>query len=210
MLKPYFTIKSLDNWDMIRIRSCFWFTLAHEAMVKPFSTIASSCIKLRMDFLSLHREPKEYMKKHNDAVHWAAVNRELIAYRLLKLLGISTQAIKVSDTSHNGISIKEYGANPLYIHRKGASVCDSGAVIIPGSRGSLTYLVTPTDHTEISGYSLAHGAGRKWERSVCKAKLEANTQGKPSGGQSIREESFAITITFFLRKLLKHIKTLIP
>ncbi|WP_242836573.1 RNA ligase RtcB family protein [Clostridium sp. BNL1100] len=116
---------------------------------------------------------KEYMKKHNDAIHWAAVNRELIAYRLLKLLGISTQVIKLSDTCHNGISIKEHDGNPLHIHRKGASACDSGAVVIPGSRGSLTYLVMPTAHTTNSGYSLAHGAGRKWERSVCKAKLES-------------------------------------
>ncbi len=116
---------------------------------------------------------KEYMQKHNDAVHWAAVNRELIAYRLLKALGIDTRAIKLSDTCHNGISIKEYEGNSLYIHRKGASTCDTGAVVIPGSRGSLTYLVMPTNHTEISGYSLAHGAGRKWERSVCRAKLES-------------------------------------
>ncbi len=116
---------------------------------------------------------KEYMQKHNDAVHWAAVNRELIAYRLLKLLGISTQTMKLTDTCHNGISIKEYEGNPLYIHRKGASACDTGAVVIPGSRGSLTYLVLPTDHTGVSGYSLAHGAGRKWERSVCRAKLES-------------------------------------
>lgn len=116
---------------------------------------------------------KEYMKKHNDAIHWAAINRELIAYRFLKLIGISTETIKLSDTCHNGIGIKEYDKNPLYIHRKGASACDTGAVVIPGSRGSLTYLVMPTNHTEISGYSLAHGAGRKWERSACRAKLDS-------------------------------------
>jgi release factor H-coupled RctB family protein len=31
----------------------------------------------------------------------------------------------------------------------------------------------PTDDTGVSGYSLAHGAGRKWERSMCRARLES-------------------------------------
>ena len=70
------------------------------------------------------------------------------------------------------MSVKESDSKLLYIHRKGASPSDQGAVIIPGSRGSLTYLVMPTDNTEVSGYSLAHGAGRKWERSICRSRLE--------------------------------------
>lgn len=115
---------------------------------------------------------KDYLEKHDTAVHWAAVNRELIAYRILKAFGISTQVNKLTDSCHNGIGIKEYNNKSLYIHRKGASPGDAGAVIIPGSRGSLTYLVFPTDNTEISGYSLAHGAGRKWERSLCRSRLE--------------------------------------
>lgn len=115
---------------------------------------------------------KDYLKKHDDAVHWAAINRQLIAYRILKALGISKQTIKLADACHNGISIKEYNNKSLYIHRKGVSPGDVGAVVIPGSRGSLTYLVVPTDNTEISGYSLAHGAGRKWERSMCRSRLE--------------------------------------
>ena len=44
-------------------------------------------------------------------------------------------------------------------------------MIIAGSRGSLSYLVMPTEHTQKSNYSLAHGAGRKWERSSAEAKL---------------------------------------
>ncbi|MFZ5988249.1 MAG: RNA ligase RtcB family protein, partial [Bacillota bacterium] len=115
---------------------------------------------------------EEYMSKHDHAVHWAAINRELIAYRILKALGVGAQAIKLVDCSHNSVSIKECDGRLLYIHRKGASPSDAGAVVIPGSRGSLTYLVMPTDNTEISGYSLAHGAGRKWERSMCRSRLE--------------------------------------
>ena len=39
-------------------------------------------------------------------------------------------------------------------------------VVIPGSRGSYSYLVEPiVENLEKSGYSLAHGAGRKFSRS---------------------------------------------
>lgn len=115
---------------------------------------------------------EEYLAKHDNAVRWAAVNRELIAYRILKALGVSAHAVKLVDSSHNSITTKENDGVLRYIHRKGASPSDAGAVVIPGSRGSLTYLVVPADVTETSGYSLAHGAGRKWERSMCRSRLE--------------------------------------
>lgn len=115
---------------------------------------------------------REYLSKHDNAVHWAAINRELIAYRILRALGISIQTMKLVDSSHNSVSSKECDNKLLYIHRKGASPSDAGAIVIPGSRGSLTYLVMPTDDTCVSGYSLAHGAGRKWERSMCRSRLE--------------------------------------
>ena len=115
---------------------------------------------------------KEYLSKHDDAVNWASLSRDLISYRILKAFGVSPQTTKLIDCCHNSVSVKESDSKLLYIHRKGASPSDQGAVIIPGSRGSLTYLVMPTDNTEVSGYSLAHGAGRKWERSICRSRLE--------------------------------------
>lgn len=114
----------------------------------------------------------EYLSKHDNAVRWAAINRELIANRILKTLGISKQAVKLLDSTHNSVSIKEWDNKLLYIHRKGASPSDAGAIVIPGSRGSLTYLVMPIESTLESGYSLSHGAGRKWERNMCRARLE--------------------------------------
>lgn len=113
-----------------------------------------------------------YMTQHNDAMKWATYNREIIAVRLLSALGMNIAAKKILDNIHNCISPKRVGDDIQYIHRKGAVVADKGAVVIPGSRGSLTYLVKPSMDTTISGYSLAHGAGRKWERSMCKKRLE--------------------------------------
>lgn len=117
-------------------------------------------------------EGELYMTQHNGALEWAAHNREIIAFRLLKATGISVEAAKMLDNVHNCVSLKTTGDKIQCIHRKGAVVADRGIVVIPGSRGSLTYIVKPSDDTAVSGYSLAHGAGRKWERGMCKGRLE--------------------------------------
>lgn len=117
-------------------------------------------------------EGELYMTQHNEALEWAAHNREIIAFRLLKATGISVEAAKMLDNVHNCVSLKPTGDKIQCIHRKGAVVADRGIVVIPGSRGSLTYIVKPSDDTAVSGYSLAHGAGRKWGRGMCKGRLE--------------------------------------
>jgi release factor H-coupled RctB family protein len=43
--------------------------------------------------------------------------------------------------------------------------------MIPGSRGTFSYLVNPIGDHYQNAYSLAHGAGRKWKRSDTKAHL---------------------------------------
>ena len=45
-------------------------------------------------------------------------------------------------------------------------------MVIPGSRGDYSYLVRPiADNAAAALFSLAHGAGRKWQRGECKARL---------------------------------------
>ena len=44
-------------------------------------------------------------------------------------------------------------------------------MVIPGSRGDYSYLVQPLPGTPQALFSLAHGAGRKWQRSECRACL---------------------------------------
>jgi release factor H-coupled RctB family protein len=58
-----------------------------------------------------------------------------------------------------------------FLHRKGAAPSDQGAVIIPGSRGTCSYLVKPIGDQEANLWSVAHGAGRKWGRNECEGKL---------------------------------------
>jgi release factor H-coupled RctB family protein len=112
-------------------------------------------------------EAKEYLIAHNQAIAYANESRQMIAKRLSKAIGFDENIHLVSATAHNSITPTKRG----WIHRKGATPTDQGAVIIAGSRGSRSYLVMPTNETALSNDSLAHGAGRKWERSSAKAKL---------------------------------------
>ena len=48
---------------------------------------------------------------------------------------------------------------------------DGDIVVVPGSRGSLTYLLKPTGDGESHAWSLAHGAGRKWARSGTRLRM---------------------------------------
>jgi len=112
-------------------------------------------------------EATEYLRKHNKAIEYASKSREIITKKLLKAIGFGERCEWVSDTAHNSILKTDDG----WLHRKGATPTDKGFVVIAGSRGSLSYLVLPTRETEKSNHSLAHGAGRKWERSSAEAKL---------------------------------------
>lgn len=113
------------------------------------------------------QEAEAYLLAHDKAIDYAKQSRKEIAIRLLKAIKLETEVKTVSDTAHNSILKTEEG----WLHRKGATPTNKGAVIIAGSRGTLSYLVMPTEQTKKSNYSLAHGAGRKWERSSAEAKL---------------------------------------
>lgn len=111
---------------------------------------------------------EKYMIKHNNALLWAMRNREIVGEKLMNHLGFSGDRKMIIDCKHNFIEKR----NDIYIHRKGAVSNEIGPVIIPGSRGDLTYIVIPTNNKEMSAFSLSHGAGRKWPRNICKARLK--------------------------------------
>jgi len=79
---------------------------------------------------------------------------------------------RLLDINHNLVSPARVDGFDGWLHRKGATPSDQGAVVIPGSRGDYSYLVQPIAD-ERSLLSLAHGAGRKWMRSECKDRLAA-------------------------------------
>jgi release factor H-coupled RctB family protein len=145
-------------------------------------------------------EATDYIKMHNWAMDWAKCNRELIANRFMNCLTghnnfipsknqlgqsvIQDGSICILDIWHN-CAIKKQFAVPqedgtilmedLWLHRKGAAPSDCGAVVIPGSRGTFSYLVEPSSDVtiqQISGFSLAHGAGRRLPRNIAFKKGE--------------------------------------
>lgn len=109
-----------------------------------------------------------YVSAHNEAMAWAAVNRTVIAERFADRLGAAIE--QRLDLCHNSVTPAD---DDLWLHRKGAAPADLGPVIIPGSRGTVTYLVEPTGDQRANAWSLAHGAGRKWTRSESRARLSA-------------------------------------
>ena len=112
---------------------------------------------------------KVYLDNHDFAVRWAAANRELIARRFATELGAETESLW--DAGHNLITRQEQDGETIWLHRKGAVAADSDFVVIPGSRGSLSYLVKPTGNGVSHAWSLAHGAGRKWMRSAARQRM---------------------------------------
>ncbi len=134
---------------------------------------------------------KFYLRGHDQAVRWAKTNRALIARRFADAL--DTEAEPLWDGCHNGISRREAGGESLWVHRKGAVVAEDRPVMIPGSRGSLSYLVQPVSEGAHRAWSLAHGAGRKFTRSDARARMRERfgrhqlTQ-TPLGGRVICEQ----------------------
>lgn len=136
-------------------------------------------------------EAEDYRTRHDQALRWAEANRALIAERLLDALG--TEAEQRLAVWHNGVEPVDWHGERLWLHRKGAAPADRGPLVIPGSRGSLSYLVAPTGDGETSLRSLAHGAGRKWKRGEARARLGGRQRPEDLtitalGGQVICED----------------------
>jgi release factor H-coupled RctB family protein len=112
---------------------------------------------------------RTYLQRHDHAIEWARVNRAIIAERFAAAIG--AERTRVLDISHNRVDAIATAEGRRWLHRKGAAPSTEGLVVIPGSRGSVSYLVAPVAERADAGWSLAHGAGRKWKRSDAKARL---------------------------------------
>jgi release factor H-coupled RctB family protein len=132
-----------------------------------------------------------YLHAHNLALRWARASRELVARRFLEAL--KSEGELVWDGCHNSIVSKHIHGRTVWVHRKGAVPADAGPVVIPGSRGSLSYVVKPIGDGQTHAWSLAHGAGRKWSRS--ESRLQARERYRvadlvhtPLGGRVVCEQ----------------------
>ena len=119
---------------------------------------------------------KSYIDAHDHAVRWARLNRRIIAERAATAARAELRL--VNDLAHNMVELRSgVSGDILALHRKGAAASDRGLVPVPGSRGTLSYLVEPLDTTRPETLaSLAHGAGRKYDR----ASMHGRVRGKKS------------------------------
>lgn len=111
-----------------------------------------------------------YLRLHDVAVQFAEVNRAVIAARIFRRLRCDAKL--VLDLNHNTVTPAHVDGCQGWLHRKGATPSDLGLVMLPGSRDDYSYLIEPVaDQGALSLHSLAHGAGRKWQRTDCKDRL---------------------------------------
>ena len=110
-----------------------------------------------------------YLAEHQAALEFASLNRRLIAARMLDCW--RAEGTCLLDVHHNFLEQTEIDGTTGWLHRKGATPTHKGLVMIPGSRGDYSYLVRPAEDCQISLNTLAHGAGRKWQRGECKGRL---------------------------------------
>jgi release factor H-coupled RctB family protein len=111
------------------------------------------------DGLPLEHGGLSYLEDHDRALVFAQLNRQIIAERAMAAL--RTEGVLRLDVPHN---LAERNGSRI-LHRKGAAPSDRGLVPVPGSRGSVTYLVAPLEAPAEALRSIAHGAGRKHDRA---------------------------------------------
>lgn len=128
-----------------------------------------------------------YLAEHETALKFARLNRRLIAARMLE--NWRTEGECLLDVHHNFLEHTEIAGKTGWLHRKGATPSDQGLVMIPGSRGDYSYLVQPAADCRISLNTLAHGAGRKWQRGECKGRLSHKYSA-----ESLRQTAFGSVV----------------
>ena len=128
------------------------------------------------------------MDAHDHAVQWARLNRRIIAERAAAAARADLRP--VNDLPHNMVEReRSAGGDVMALHRKGAAASDRGLVPVPGSRGTLSYLVEPLPAMRTEALaSLAHGAGRKYDRGSMHGRVRvkksdvARLERNPYGG----------------------------
>jgi len=116
----------------------------------------------------------KYLEDYKLATAFARDNREIIAEKLCDAVNCNCEKL-VIEAVHNGIEEK----GGFYIHRKGSSPAEEDSfVVIAGSRGTSSYIVKTINASIDTGFSIAHGAGRKWKRAGCMEKLQGKFMRK--------------------------------
>ncbi len=144
------------------------------------------------------QEGEDYLSAMACAVNFAFGNRQLITHEVRNAFGEAFQCSPdklglqlVYDLAHNIAKFEEHFGRKLLVHRKGATralppnhpsnpqryLKTGHPVLIPGTMGTASYVVTGTEKNKDTFHSTNHGAGRVMSRkaarkSLCRNELE--------------------------------------
>jgi tRNA-splicing ligase RtcB len=168
----------------------------------------SDLSKKGLGFLYLSdKEGSDYIGAMNAGANFAFANRfllNLIVKSVMSDLYPNANPRLLYDVPHNILKIEKHFNRELYVHRKGATrafggkkmggtqFTDTGQpVLIPGSMGTSSYVLSGLDDNDATLCSVNHGAGRVMSRTAA--------LGKTRGGKVIR--SAEITDDEFKRSM---------
>ena len=158
ILQTYVTLKKCSGWTA---GYQYRFGLAASAVWQPsvgkhiFKNTTQKCIHENTPAFDT------FMRLHDEAGKWAKANRLLIA---IKMLGDISHPI--IDISHNFVT----KLGDRFLCRKGAASTNQGPIILPGSRGTSSFILNPTLISDATGWSGPHGCGRRLSRNSASLK----------------------------------------
>jgi tRNA-splicing ligase RtcB len=145
---------------------------------KYFSTVDK---KMKLAFLPISTpEFKEYMRDMNICVNFALENRKHMVEKIKNIFFDITNCSfeNFINIPHNYAKIENHYGENVVVHRKGATSAKRGEFgIIPGSQGSMSYIVQGLGSPE-SFKSCSHGAGRKMGRKQAQKELNFSKEKK--------------------------------
>lgn len=172
----------------------------------------------RLSALPISSPPgEEYFYAMNAAANYAFANRQLMTSLLCEavrdFLKKEVQAVTIYDVAHNIAKMEYHDADTYCLHRKGATRAFPRGhpdllhgvfkeyghpALIPGSMGTLSFLVTGTERAMKESFgTVSHGAGRVISRRQAKKTIDKaafnrfkNTHPTLSGsGDSLLDEA---------------------
>jgi tRNA-splicing ligase RtcB len=132
--------------------------------------------KWQLDYLPVESDTgARYIKEMTYCVEFAAANRRAMMDRVMEILADIEPSADFSpalDVAHNYAALENHFGREVYVHRKGATRAAAGGTgIIPGSQGSVSYIVRGKGNPE-SFSSCSHGAGRRLGRKQAQRELD--------------------------------------
>ncbi|MFT3778353.1 MAG: RtcB family protein [Ottowia sp.] len=135
----------------------------------------------------------QYVEALQWAQDYAALNRELMLFRVLNALRAALRhpvklTAQVVNCHHNYATVEEHFGAKVWITRKGAVSAREGQLgIIPGSMGTRSYIVRGRGNP-LAYCSCSHGAGRRMSRGAAKRMFDLEALAAQTRGVECRKD----------------------